>query len=60
MHTYELPGSDHRSGCTGLAAVPKSQKQRVRRTITKEVLSFATTVVCTCMSVHRGDDRRWG
>lgn len=31
MHTYELPGSDHKNGYAGPVAVPKSQSGKFRK-----------------------------
>lgn len=73
MRTYELLGSDHKNGCTGLAVVPKSQNKNVRRTIAEEslflqqlqflsssllYLNCISALTC-CFSMYRSDDRRW-
>lgn len=51
MRTYELPGSDHKNGCTGPAAVPRSQNQRFRGAIVEEALLLATTAIYIKLSV---------
>ena len=73
MRTYELLGSDHKNGCTGLAVVPKSQNKRVRRMIVEEALFLqqlqflsSSLLYLNCipalicgLSVYRSEDRRW-
>lgn len=45
MHTYGLPGSDHRNGCAGPVTAPKSQSGKLRGRNTEESLFPATTAI---------------
>lgn len=51
MHTYELPGSDHRNGCAGPVTAPKSQSGKFREQNTEEAL-FPTTAMYGKLSTN--------
>lgn len=51
MHTYELPGSDHKTGYAGLVAVPKRESEKLRGRNTKKAFFSTTTTIYNKLSV---------
>lgn len=51
MHTYELPGSDHKNGCAGPVTAPESQSGKLRGRNTGETLFPATSAIYDKLSM---------